>query len=633
VAGAALGVAVSLLMTRATQEIFSSADVEMSFHVEPRSLLIAFALGLALTYLTIVASAWRISRLNITAAIRDADEPVRRVTGRASFVGGGTAVALGVATLIAALAWNEAAALGTGISLILIGGAFIARGSGVAERPTFTITSIGIIAIWVIVAGGELGWLGAELNLGTGTFFAGGLFLVAAATFLIIYNADILLNLVRTVGVLFARAVPAVRTAVAYPLAARGRTGMTIAMLSLVVFALVMISTLGLNFRNLFLNDEARGGWDIEVIALPTNSFRSNQENPHGPLGEALDRGFYDTRKVERIARVLLTNPQRTTTAQLRDDGRVSANEHAYQLYGADDVFLDETTIRLQARAEGYEDDRAVWEALRNDPSVAVIDGSAVPGINYANIREDRFTLSGYESGTKVFAPIELMLTDTATARQKPVKVIGIMERGPSESYRGVWLSDAGLTEAFEPYNETYYVRLRSGEQAQAEADDMEEVLAQYGVSASSIAAEIEEQQSLSNAFFLLIQGFLAIGLGIGLVALTVIAFRTVVERRQQIGLLRALGFTRASVAWSFVLESAFIAILGIINGIWPALLLANRLLASDQFSSAGFHSFAIPWLQIGIVAAGVFAAAVLTTIFPSRQAASIPPAEALRYE
>ena len=111
------------------------------------------------------------------------------------------------------------------------------------------------------------------------------------------------------------------------------------------------------------------------------------------------------------------------------------------------------------------------------------------------------------------------------------------------------------------------------------------------------------------------------------------VRIRTVVERRQQIGLLRALGFTRASVAWSFVLESAFIAILGIINGIWPALLLANRLLASDQFSSAGFQSFAIPWLQIGVVAVGVFAAAVLTTIFPSRQAASIPPAEALRYE
>jgi putative ABC transport system permease protein len=148
-----------------------------------------------------------------------------------------------------------------------------------------------------------------------------------------------------------------------------------------------------------------------------------------------------------------------------------------------------------------------------------------------------------------------------------------------------------------------------------------------------SIEDEIADQQSLSNAFFLLIQAFLAIGLGVGLIALTVIAFRTVVERRQQIGLLRALGFTRASVAWSFVLESAFIAVLGIVNGIWPALLLANRMLASEQFSSAGFQSFEVPWLQIGLVAVGVFTAAVLTTILPSRQAASIPPAEALRYE
>jgi putative ABC transport system permease protein len=165
------------------------------------------------------------------------------------------------------------------------------------------------------------------------------------------------------------------------------------------------------------------------------------------------------------------------------------------------------------------------------------------------------------------------------------------------------------------------------------EAGNIEEALASFGISADSIATQIEEQQSLSNAFFLLIQGFLAIGLGVGLVALAVIAFRTVVERRQQIGLLRAIGFTRANIALSFVLESAFIAILGIINGIWPALLLANRLLASDQFSAAGFQDFHVPWLQIVLMAIGVFVASVLTTVIPSQQAARIPPAEALRYE
>jgi putative ABC transport system permease protein len=105
------------------------------------------------------------------------------------------------------------------------------------------------------------------------------------------------------------------------------------------------------------------------------------------------------------------------------------------------------------------------------------------------------------------------------------------------------------------------------------------------------------------------------------------------VERRQQIGILRAIGFSRANITLSFMLESAFIALLGIINGVWLALLLAQRILQSDQFSTAGFTTFYVPWLQIAIMSVLVFVAAVLTTLIPSRQASSMPIAEAIRYE
>jgi putative ABC transport system permease protein len=161
----------------------------------------------------------------------------------------------------------------------------------------------------------------------------------------------------------------------------------------------------------------------------------------------------------------------------------------------------------------------------------------------------------------------------------------------------------------------------------------MERSLAQEGAHADSIAEQVSEQQQLSSAFFYLVQGFMALGLGVGLAALGVIAFRTVVERRQQIGILRAIGFSRANITLSFMLESAFIALLGIINGVWLALLLAQRILQSDQFSTAGFTTFYVPWLQIAIMSALVFVAAVLTTLIPSRQASSMPIAEAIRYE
>jgi putative ABC transport system permease protein len=630
--GVALGVVVSLGMSRAMQYIFSDADVTIGFYVEPRSLLIAYAIGVVLTFATVVVSAWRVSRLSIVAAIREVNEVASGSTGKLSGAVGIAAIVAGGALAVLGLRQDAAALLGTGASLVVIGAAFVARSFGQRERPVFTASSAGIIALWVLLAGGNLEFATGRLATGLSTFFVGGVLLVSAATVAVIYNADVLLGPVRGVGLAFARAVPAVRTAVAYPIANRLRTGATIAMLSLVVFALVMISTMNLNFRKLFLDPEARGGWDIRVAAHPLNPFPADNNNRNGPVGEVLDRAFYDTRKIESIAQVQVTNDRRTQIAQIGEDGQPRKG-NAFQVFGADDSFLEENKIRMQSRAAGYDTDREVWAAVKADPGLAVIDGSVVPGINYADITKTRFTLDGYQTGATGYEPIPIVITDSATGTATTFRVIGIMKRGPSETYRGLWVGEAGLGSELPPQYQEYYIKLRAGEDAEAEAALMQNALAQAGVTADSIRKEVEDQQASSSAFFILIQGFLAIGLGVGLVALTVIALRTVVERRQQIGLMRAIGFTRANIALSFVLESAFVAALGIINGIWPALLLANRLLASDEFSTAGFTTFHVPWLQIALMAGGVFVASVLTTIIPSRQAASIPPAEALRYE
>jgi putative ABC transport system permease protein len=226
-----------------------------------------------------------------------------------------------------------------------------------------------------------------------------------------------------------------------------------------------------------------------------------------------------------------------------------------------------------------------------------------------------------------------MQISSTASDTTKNVRIIGIMNRGPSETFAGLWLNRDALLEAYPTIYTRYYLRMKPGVDAKAEASAIEQALSKNGVSAHSIKAQVEEGQALSSSFFYLVQGFMALGLGVGLVALGVIAFRTVVERRQQIGLMRAIGFSRGNVALTFLLESAFIAFLGILNGIWPALLLASRLLSSDQFASAGFQSFSVPWMQIGVMAVLVFVASVLTTVIPSRQASSIPPADALRYE
>lgn len=66
------------------------------------------------------------------------------------------------------------------------------------------------------------------------------------------------------------------------------------------------------------------------------------------------------------------------------------------------------------------------------------------------------------------------------------------------------------------------------------------------------------------------------------------VAFRAVVERRQQIGMLRALGFQRSRVALAFLIEAAFVVVLGVLIGTALGLVTAYNLFRSEGVGPAG---------------------------------------------
>ena len=131
-----------------------------------------------------------------------------------------------------------------------------------------------------------------------------------------------------------------------------------------------------------------------------------------------------------------------------------------------------------------------------------------------------------------------------------------------------------------------------------------------------------------------LIQGFMGLGLIVGIAALGVISARAVVERRQEIGILRALGFRRWMIQLSFLIESSFIALSAIVVGTTLALIIANNIV-NDTAGQSSWQDIqlAVPWLNLAIVFAVVYAAALLATLAPAVRASRIDPAEALRYE
>ena len=126
----------------------------------------------------------------------------------------------------------------------------------------------------------------------------------------------------------------------------------------------------------------------------------------------------------------------------------------------------------------------------------------------------------------------------------------------------------------------------------------------------------------------------MGLGLLVGVAALGVISARAVVERRQQIGVMRAIGFRTRMVQAAFLLESSFIALTSIVVGTALGLLLAWNIIR-DTRSQPSWENLelVVPWLNLGVIFLVVYAVALAATLAPALRASRIRPAEALRYQ
>ena len=136
----------------------------------------------------------------------------------------------------------------------------------------------------------------------------------------------------------------------------------------------------------------------------------------------------------------------------------------------------------------------------------------------------------------------------------------------------------------------------------------------------------MHDQLSDQQQFFVLIRGYLALGLIVGIAGIGVIMVRAVRERRRQVGVLRALGVQAAAVRAAFVVESAFVAVEGLVIGTVLALVTAWSITLTDAFG-AGL-AFRVPVFAIAGVVVGTLICALLATAAPgrARRRASSPP-------
>jgi len=144
--------------------------------------------------------------------------------------------------------------------------------------------------------------------------------------------------------------------------------------------------------------------------------------------------------------------------------------------------------------------------------------------------------------------------------------------------------------------------------------------------SATVLYSKVEASMEMVTRLISFLQIYVTFGLVIGAVGMGIISVRNVAERKREIGMMRAIGFPKAQVMASVLLELVVLGIIGLLIGI------ANGLIISVGFANMQSATLVIPWSDLGIYLSLITLIALGAGAVPGWIASRIPPAESLRY-
>ncbi|MGH2481873.1 MAG: hypothetical protein ACRDHW_19650, partial [Ktedonobacteraceae bacterium] len=329
-----------------------------------------------------------------------------------------------------------------------------------ARRLSISLIGVGwlVYSIWVgkdlllLLFVSDVSALGAHL-LNSPSAFATLLSLlvpISGAVMLVMSNADLLARLLTLLLRRTRALAPVSRTGLTYPTTFRFRSGVTVALLGLITFLIILVVTNNLSSIQQSGLQTTTGNFQLEIDGTDLDAVDpAHTTNLNAPLLAtsrtlrqeialaALVRFAYDPHNAQPVRFSLPGNQVYPFT---RFPGAMVV----------DTTFLSNTTMPLFARAQGYNSDRQVWDAVHDQPGYAVLQYVGNVGL----------------PANQGFAPFSVKVPENGDphAPYHQITVIGLM---PSNAYWGTLLfsekteASIGAT----PYDRFsfYYFRLQPG--------------------------------------------------------------------------------------------------------------------------------------------------------------------------
>ena len=635
--GAVLGIGVArVLMAGLDKALSDTFGGSILFGWEWHSLLTGFATGFLVTWATLLATSFYISRMNVVAAMRDIPTRLKDTLPWWTILVSLFLFGAGVISGILAFMYGDAESgsryawwLTAGF-LFLIGlvpPLFMVLSRVLPESVTFGSIRMSrriIVPRLVMTTLGlaMFGWgvwtdpLRAEMEVGDSSFIVLGLFLVGAGVLLLTSLAPIIARaLARAGSSLSSRMAAVLPTALAYPLATPFRTAMTMGMFSLVVFAVVVLSGYSAMFGNYIgdLGENAKGEWEIVAFG----DVDLGDDTSQWDLGDVEP----DTFDAIAVIETAVIQTHKLSEHDLENHSQYTS------LRGFDANFTAHGGLPLDSWSPALgSTPEEVWLRVLENESLVVIDYQLAVE-EWQGERGIMFEGMDYNIGDAIVVkdPFNPYVNHT-------LYVAAVLEEESGWFAPGISVNKNFSRDYFDSEPSAIWFSLPDGtsiEDEESIAKELQYALVEEGYFVISIEVIFQSFQSFIFAMFGLLQAFLALGLAVGIAGLGVITIRNVSERQHQTGILRALGFQRGMVVAGYLIELTWVSLLGILNGAVVGIGFHWQLYV--KYLKEEGAEFVMPWGEISLIVFGAYLLTLLATAWPVRRAASIHPAEALR--
>ncbi|MDP7080103.1 MAG: ABC transporter permease [Candidatus Undinarchaeales archaeon] len=394
------------------------------------------------------------------------------------------------------------------------------------------------------------------------------------------------------------------------------RNGFTVVSIAIGIAAIVALLALGDGMKE-SLGDQL-GPMAADIIVMPKSKGVQRQRGRfgHGPPGRMRSFGgvypmdesiLSDLRRVDGIKFVV---PRYSTRGQLK----VASDDFSVSIMGIDpDAEKDYDQIPDFAEGKMF---------LSRDRNMVVLGDRVVS--DFFQFRRPH-------------------ARSTVVIEGRKFQVAGILEKGgrggPGGSYdNAVLMSIEDARDISDPEVKDQLsqlvVRATSAEIAENVADDIVKIV--DTVQTMALSTMLETIQEIMSTFTAFLAGIAGISLFVAAITILNNMYTAVMERRREIGTMKALGMDSSQVLITFSIEAGILGLLGgalgIAIGLGIGQVVEYMRLGAPGPGDAFLVPVYAPEYMMASVVFGVMVA-LLSGLYPAYRASQLSPVEALRFE